>query len=86
MKQKKLELLSVSSTVLYLDDQKTEHLMNWNKDTDPRYAGVYWLNLDGVSLSGKVQDQFYYSVIMKEIGRINRFNSGEIYVEDFISL
>ena len=47
-----LELLSLSSSVLYMDDKKTEHLMKWIKDTDSRYAGVYWLNQDGVSISG----------------------------------
>ncbi|CAH0203103.1 Sporulation kinase D [Peribacillus sp. Bi96] len=61
--KKNLELLSLSSSVLYLDDKKTEHLMKWIKDTDPRYAGVYWLNQDGVSISGTNQDFFHSYLI-----------------------
>ncbi|WP_330502296.1 cache domain-containing protein [Peribacillus frigoritolerans] len=58
-----LELLSLSSSVLYMDDKKTELLMNWIKDTDSRYAGVYWLNRDGVSISGTNKNFHHYHLI-----------------------
>ncbi|MFD6440406.1 ATP-binding protein [Peribacillus sp. NPDC060186] len=58
-----LELLSLSSSVLYMDDKKAKLLMHWIKDTDPRYAGVYWLNQDGVSISGTNKDFVHYFLI-----------------------
>ncbi|KWW11651.1 hypothetical protein AS888_01365 [Peribacillus simplex] len=68
--KKKLELLSLSSSVLYMDDNRTEHLMKWIMDTDPRYAGVYWINMDGVSLSGTNKEFYHYYLI--EQADINR--------------
>ncbi|WP_285766414.1 PAS domain-containing sensor histidine kinase [Peribacillus sp. SI8-4] len=61
--KKKLELLSLSSSVLYMDDKKTEHLMKWILDTDPRYADVYWVNMDGISLSGTNKAFYHYYLI-----------------------
>ncbi|WP_350301881.1 ATP-binding protein [Peribacillus frigoritolerans] len=58
-----LELLSLSSSVLYMDDKKTELLLKWIKDTDPRYAGVYWLNRDGVSILGTNKNFHHYYLI-----------------------
>ncbi|MGE6378345.1 ATP-binding protein [Peribacillus muralis] len=64
--KKKLELLSLSSSVLYMEDEKTEHLMEWIKDTDPRYAGVYWISMDGVSLSGTNKNLYHYYLIEQD--------------------
>ncbi|MFE4239161.1 ATP-binding protein [Peribacillus butanolivorans] len=61
-----LELLSLSSSVLYMEDKKTKLLMNWIKDTDPRYAGVYWLNQDGISISGTNKDFLHYFLIEQD--------------------
>ncbi|WP_289317321.1 hypothetical protein [Peribacillus sp. NJ4] len=61
-----LEMLSLSSSVLYMDDKKTELLMKWIKDTDSRYAGVYWLNQDGVSISGTNKYFHHYSLIEQD--------------------
>jgi two-component system, sporulation sensor kinase D len=58
-----LELLSLSSSVLYMDNKKTELLMKWIKDTDSRYAGIYWLNRDGVSISGTNKNFNHYYLI-----------------------
>ncbi|MBK5445691.1 ATP-binding protein [Peribacillus sp. TH24] len=61
-----LELLSLSSSVLYMEDKKTKLLLNWIKDTDPRYAGVYWLNQDGISISGTNKDFLHYFLIEQD--------------------
>ncbi|MBT2649476.1 hypothetical protein J7E52_22695 [Bacillus sp. ISL-34] len=68
--KKNLELLSLSSSVLYMDDKKTELLLKWIKDTDSRYAGVYWLNRDGVSISGTNKNfNHYYLIEQNDIER-----------------
>ncbi|MGE6609213.1 ATP-binding protein [Peribacillus sp. NPDC076916] len=58
-----LELLSLSSSVLYMDNKKTELLMKWIKDTDSRYAGIYWLNRNGVYISGSNKNFNHYYLI-----------------------
>ncbi|MES1039315.1 two-component sensor histidine kinase [Peribacillus simplex] len=58
-----LELLSLSSSALYMDDKKNDLLLKWIKDTDSRYAGVYWLNRDGVSISGTNKNFDHYDLI-----------------------
>jgi two-component system, sporulation sensor kinase D len=60
-----LELLSLSSSMLYMDDKKTELLLKWIKDTDSRYAGVYWLNRDGVSISG-TNKNFHHNYLIEQ--------------------
>ncbi|MDQ7863739.1 hypothetical protein RCO48_29820 [Peribacillus frigoritolerans] len=39
--------------------------MNWIKDTDSRYAGVYWLNRDGVSISG-TNKNFHHCYLIEQ--------------------
>ncbi|CAH0345870.1 PAS domain-containing sensor histidine kinase [Bacillus sp. CECT 9360] len=47
-----LEVLALSGTSLQNDEQKMKDLLARAKNTDPRYAGMYWLNAEGYVITG----------------------------------